>query len=106
MKNKIFKSLIVGLCCSFLFSTGSFASSQKNNDVSVKENLNLPSISLIDSLLFQKSESNGECCNTASVIIRLGDNFGERAGYYKLDLQLTFLTLYGREIKETTYPEV
>ncbi len=30
MKNKFFKSLMVGLCCSFLFATGSFASSLVN----------------------------------------------------------------------------
>ena len=105
MKNKIFKGLILGVCFSVLFSVGSFASSKEVNDVSIRENRILPSASLVDSLLFKEPESNDKHCNTVSVIIRLGDNFGENAGYYKLDVKTTFGLLYDTEIKESTAPE-
>ena len=61
-------------------------------------------ISLIDSLLDSKTDS-GDKCNKVSVIIKLGDNFGERAGYYKLNVKGTFLPLYGCEIEESTCPQ-
>lgn len=103
MKKSFFKSLILGICFSILFSVGSFANSQNPNEVP-NSIINME-FSLVDYLLDLKTESGDGYYDEFCVIIRLGNNFDENSGYYKLDLIKTFgQTLYGRTIKELTCP--
>lgn len=103
MKNKFLKSLLLGMCFSFLVSTGSFAISQNTNDDKNHTNYEF---SIVDALLNQEIESGYDYYDKFCVIIRLGNNFGENAGYYKLDLVKTFgTTIIGHQIKELTCPQ-
>lgn len=73
MKNKFFKSLLLGVCCSVLFSVGSFASSLEHDN------------NYLTNLISERQNDTA-----FEFVLNLGSEFEELQGYYRLDLAKTF----------------
>ena len=81
MKNKFFKSLLLGVCCSVLFSVGSFASSLEHDN------------NYLTNLISERQNDTA-----FEFVLNLGSEFEELQGYYRLDLAKTFEKITGRKV--------